>query len=130
MEVGLGNSSSPARVEDEERHAPPQQGGEQGELGAANPESLTLAAGSIVAWGTLVAVRSLEVGFAHAHPHPRVFATGVAFCPTGVAIAVWSGDTQQATPHTAVSQPLLLGRGPIRTGKELPREATAQAFAC
>lgn len=48
-----------------------------------------LAAGSIVARGTLVAVCSLEVGFAHAHPHPRVFATGVAFCPTGIAITVY-----------------------------------------
>lgn len=107
-------------MEDGERHAPPQQGGKQGEPGAANPELLTLAAGSIVARGTLVAVCSLEVGFAHAHPHPRVFATGVAFCPTGIAITVWSGGIQQATPHTAVSRFLLLGRGPIRMGKELP----------
>lgn len=103
LKVGLENSSSPARVEDGERHAPPQQGGDQGELGAANPESLTLAAGAIVAWGALVTVCSLEVGFADAHPHPRVFATGVAFCATGVAIAVWSRDTQQTPPDMAVS---------------------------
>lgn len=74
-----------------------------GQAWAANPESLTLAAGSVVAWSALVTVCSLEVGFAHAHPHLRVFATGIAFRSTGVAIAVWSRDTQQATPHTAVS---------------------------
>lgn len=48
-----------------------------------------LAAGSVVAWSALVAVCPLEVGFAHAHPHPRVLATGVAFRPTGVAITVY-----------------------------------------
>lgn len=48
-----------------------------------------LAAGSVVARGALVAVCSLEVGFAHTHPHPRVFATGVAFGPTGVAVTVY-----------------------------------------
>lgn len=99
-----------------EGHGPPH----QGEPGAADPRSLTLAAGSVVAWGALVAVCSLEVGLAHAHPHPRVFATGVAFRPAGVAVTVWSADTQQAAPRRAVSRPLPLGRGPTRTGKELP----------
>jgi len=104
-------------------------GDEQGELGAANPASLTLAAGSVVAWSTLVAVRSLEVGLAHAHPHPGVFATGVAFRPAGVAVAVWSRDKQRATPRAAVSWPVPLGRRPVWTGQELPGEAAAQAFA-
>lgn len=105
-------------------------GGEQGEPGAAGPASLTLAAGSVVAWGAPVAVRSLEVGFAHARPHPRVLATGVAFGPTGVAVAVWSGDTQTSKATRGCQMISAAGqRSRKKTGKELPREVTAQAFA-
>lgn len=68
----------------------------RGRHGAANPESLTLAEGSIVAWSALVTVCPLEVGFAHTHPHPRVLAARIAFCPTSIAVTVCRG-AQQAT---------------------------------
>lgn len=83
----------------------PRREASRGRLEAANPESLTLAAGSIVAWSALVAVCPLEVGFAHAHPHPRVLPTGVAFRPTGVAITVCRGE-HTASNNTALSAEL------------------------
>lgn len=91
----------------------PRREASRGRLEAANSESLTLAAGSVVAWSALVAVCPLEVGFAHAHPHPRVLATGVAFRPTSVAITVCRG-TQQAT-----TQCCRLNSVPQKSGKGL-----------
>lgn len=94
LEVELWNSSSPAWVENKEKPS-------RASLGTLR-WVLTLAAGSVVAWGALVTVCSLEVGLAHTHPHPGVLPTGVAFGPTRVAVAVWMG-THKRRHHTRPS---------------------------
>lgn len=91
LEVRLENSSLQS-----EWRVGRSRGVSRGRRGAANPESLTLAEGSIMAWSALVTVCPLEVGFAHAHPYSRVLAAGIAFCPTSIAVAVCRGDMQQA----------------------------------
>lgn len=102
LEAELWNSSSPAGVENKERCS-------RASLGTH--WVLTLAAGSVVAWGTLVTVRSLEVGFTHAHPHPRVLPTGVALRATRVAIAVWGHTTGDTTHSRQSSSQLPQGQG-------------------